>query len=128
MADNELWDKLLSPDTLKAGWNLARNDAKNNFFDAPLYTDAFAISFQDNVLEIVKRLATNTYRPAPITCIDVPKSTLATRPGTLPDIEDRIVLQSIVRLLAPVADKKLSESVYSYRVRENPTPRQLVRP
>ncbi|MGB8274911.1 MAG: hypothetical protein WCF16_06520, partial [Alphaproteobacteria bacterium] len=85
MADNELWKKLLDPATLKAGWNLARNDAKSNFFDAPFYTDVFTISFEENIDEIVKRLSTNTYRPSPITFIDVPKTTLAIRPGSLPE-------------------------------------------
>src|SRR3569832_369773 len=121
MAENLLWDKLLDPKTLKAGWNLARNDSKTNFLLVPFYSDVVTQSFELNILEIVKRLATNTYRPAPITFVDVPKSTLAIRPGTLPEIEDRIVLQTIVRHLAESEDKELPDAVFSYRVKSPTT-------
>ena len=121
MTENKLWDALLNPSTLKKGWNLARNDAKTNFFEVPFYTDTFAVSFEQNIIEIVKRLATNTYRPSPISFVEIPKSTLSIRPGSLPDIEDRIVLQTIVFLLAPSADAQLPDSVYSYRLKEKPT-------
>lgn len=125
MPDNELWDQLLNPTVLKAGWNLVRNDAKGNFLDAPFYIDAFTISFEQNITELSKQLSTNSYRPSPITFVDVPKSTLAIRPGSLPEIEDRIVLQSMVLLLAPKADKELPDAVYSYRIKSNPTSKSL---
>jgi hypothetical protein len=125
MPDNELWKKLLEPQTLKAGWYLARNDANSNFFEVPFYTDVITISFDQNINEIAKRLSSNTYHPSPITFTDVPKSTLAIRPGSLPEIEDRIVLQSIVRLLAPDVDKHLTDAVYSYRVKHKPSSASL---
>src|SRR3569833_2127725 len=125
MPDNELWKKLLDPATLKAGWNLARYDSKSNFFDTPFYSDAVTISFQENIGEIIKKIATNTYRPAPISYIEIPKSALSIRPGTLPEIEDRIVLQSIIMLLAPKADEQLPDAVYSYRVKSAPTKNAL---
>jgi hypothetical protein len=125
MAENELWKELLSPASLKQGWHLARNDAKSNFFDAPFYTDTFTIAFEQNIHEISRRLATATYRPAAITFIDVPKSTLAIRPGSLPEIEDRVVLQTIVKLLAPKVDSELPDSVYSYRLKAAPTSQSI---
>ncbi|MCX7354362.1 MAG: RNA-directed DNA polymerase [Alphaproteobacteria bacterium] len=104
---------------------MARQDAKQNFMDCPLYTDVFSIAFEQNIAELAKRLATQSYRPQPLTLIDIPKSTLAVRPGSVPEIEDRVVLQALVRLMAPIADKELPDAVYSYRIKKNPTATSL---
>ena len=126
MADNELWDRLLDLKTLKLGWHLARRDAKEDFLDLPFYTDVYAVRLERKLREIQRLLATERSRTlaAVETLVEVPKGTLAIRPGSVPTFADRIVLQSIIALIAPVIDPRISDAVYSYRVRDKkPDPR-----
>ena len=121
MAQNQLWKKLVDPKNLAKGWHLARAEIRQDFLNDPYYADKFTTHFEANLQEIAHRLISGTYAPQPITEIDVPKSSLAIRPGSVPQIEDRIVMQTVVLLLAPIADKSLPASVYSYRVKKKPT-------
>jgi len=59
-----------------------------------------------------------SYRPKPLLTIDVPKSSLSVRPGSVLEIEDKIVLFGIACLIAPLLDRKLPGNVYSWRVKE----------
>ena len=118
MADNELWEKLLQPKVLKHGWHVSRNDGRVDFVEDQLSIDVFANNLAENISEISKRLATNTYEIRPLLRIDVPKGTLAVRPGSVSTFHDRVVLFSIVLLLAPYIDKKYPDSVYSYRLKK----------
>ena len=115
---NRLFSKLLSLDLLKRAWHLARNDAQNDFiYDSYRYND-YAFRLEDNLKGLLLRLESETYRPQPLLRIDVPKSTLTVRPGSVIEIEDRIVLFAILCLIAQILDKKLPETVYSYRLKK----------
>ncbi|MFQ5729634.1 MAG: reverse transcriptase domain-containing protein [Waddliaceae bacterium] len=122
---NELYTKLFSLDLLKRAWHLARNDSRTDFiFDSYRYND-YAFRLEENLKGLLSSLEAGTYRPQPLLEIDIPKSTLAVRPGTVVEIEDRIVLFAILCLIAPLLDKKLPDTVYSYRLKENPAKESL---
>ena len=96
---------------------MARNDARTDFiYDSYRYND-YAFRLEDNLKGLLLSLKAETYRPQPLLEIDVPKSTLAVRPGTVLGIEDRVVLFAILCLIAPTLDKKLPSTVYSYRLK-----------
>lgn len=118
MANHYLWKQLLDPKTLKAGWHLARADSRQDFLNILYYADTFTTSYDQHVNEIRHRLVAQTYVPSPLIPVEVPKSSLSIRPGSVPSIEDRIVLQTAILLLAPIADRSLPEGVYSYRLKE----------
>lgn len=114
----DLYNKLLSLSLLRRSWHLARSDSRGDFMiDAYRYED-FAFWLEDNLKIILTALERGDYHPRPLLKIDVPKSSLAVRPGSVLDIEDRIVLFAITCLIAPILDKKLPETVYSYRLKE----------
>jgi len=116
--ENKLYKKLYDINLLKRGWHLARNDARDDFiFDAFRYND-FAINLEENIQSISLALEKGQYHPNPLLTIDVPKSTLSVRPGSVISIEDRIILFSIVDLIVPVLDEKLPKNVYSYRLKK----------
>lgn len=119
MADNNLWKQLLTPSALKSGWHLARNDMRNDFVDDRFFSDAVANNFDRYIAEILRLLQTNQYRFHPLVSIDVPKSGLAVRPGSVLHIADRIVLFAAIKLLVPIFDKYLPDSVYSYRYKSD---------
>lgn len=117
MMDNRLYKKLSSMDILKRAWHLVRNDARTDFiYDTYRYSD-FGFSLEDNLESIQDNLIRESYYPKPLLEIDVPKSSLAVRPGSVPEIEDRIVTYTIIYLIAPYLDKKLPAGVYSYRLK-----------
>ena len=119
--DNRLYKKLSSIDVLKRAWHLVRNDARTDFIpDNYRYSD-FGFNLEDNLKGIQEDLLSESYYPKPLLEIDVPKSSLAVRPGSVPEIEDRIVTYAIIYLIAPCLDKKLPEGVYSYRLKPEKT-------
>jgi len=115
--NNKLYSKLCNIDVLKRAWHLVRNDARNDFIhDTYNYSD-FGFNLEENLNSIKEDLLRENYYPKPLLEIDVPKSSLAVRPGSIPEIEDRIVTYAIIYLIAPCLDKKLPEGVYSYRLK-----------
>jgi len=94
-----------------------RNDARTDFIhDSYRYSD-FGFDLEENLKSIRENLVRENYYPKPLLEIDVPKSSLAVRPGSVPEIEDRIVTYAIIYLIAPYLDKKLPGGVYSYRLK-----------
>ncbi|MCL4821452.1 MAG: RNA-directed DNA polymerase [Vicinamibacteria bacterium] len=123
MAD--LYDQLSSIALLRRAWHLARNDARTDFmFDTFRFAD-FAFDLDTHLSEISRQIAALDYRPQPLRSIDVPKSTLAVRPGSVLAIEDKVVLFAIACLIAPRLDRLLPDSVYSWRVKKGATKQDL---
>ena len=115
----DLYDKLSDINLLRRAWHLARNDSRTDFmFDPYRYSD-FAFRLDDHLEGLSQSLASMSYHPNPILAIDVPKSSLSVRPGTVLAIEDKIVLFAIAYLVAPRLDKRLPPNVYSWRVKED---------
>jgi hypothetical protein len=115
----DLYDKLSDLNLLQRAWHLARNDSRTDFMADPYRYSDFAFRLDDHLKGISHSLATMSYHPKPLLTIDVPKSSLAVRPGTVLEIEDRVLLFAIARLIAPRLDKLLPAGVYSWRVRKN---------
>ena len=115
-----LYKKLFDLELLKRAWHLSRASARTDFiFDCYRYSD-FAFNLEDNLKSILHSLKTGTYHPKPLLKIDVPKSSLTVRPGSVPEIEDKIVTFAIIYLIAPILDKELPDTVYSYRLKAKP--------
>jgi retron-type reverse transcriptase len=119
----ELWNELLKKEIITRGWHLARADTKQDFSEDLYSTDVYGQDLKNNVKETINRLSTGTYQPRPLFRMEVPKGTLTFRPGTVIPIYDRVVLSAIVLLIAPEIDKKLTESVYSWRLKK-PIPKR----
>jgi len=113
-----LYKKLCDINLLKRAWHLARSDTRTDFIQDSFRYNDFAFNLDKNLQAISTALEEERYHPNPLLCIDVPKSTLSVRPGSITSIEDRIVLFAIIMLIAPKLDKKLPKTVYSYRLKE----------
>ena len=124
MADS-LYRRLYDFNILRRAWHLAIKDTRNDFIKDPFKYNDFAFKLEGNLQSISKALKSEEYHPNPLIHIDVPKSTLSVRPGSVTSIEDRIVLFAITILVAPRLDKKLPETVYSYRLKEKTDSRSL---
>jgi hypothetical protein len=87
-------------------------------FDPYRFAD-FAFNLESHLLAISRALLAQTYRPQPLRTIDVPKSTLSVRPGSVLAIEDKIVLFAVACLTARSLDRLLPDGVYSWRVKKD---------
>ena len=115
----QLWDRLLTTETLTRGWHLARDDVRQDFSQDLYSTDVYGQDLKRNIQETQNRIRTGTYQARPLFRMEVPKGVLAFRPGTVIPIQDRVVLSAIILLIAPQIDKRLSESVFSWRVKDS---------
>ncbi len=123
--NDSLYKKLYDINILRRGWHLARSDSRNDFiYDSFRYSD-FAFNLEENLLSISSSIKREQYYPKPLLTIDIPKSTLSVRPGSVISIEDRIVLFSIIDLISVKLDKKLPENVYSYRLKKKKDSKSL---
>ncbi len=121
----DLYSKLSELPLLRRAWHLARKDSRSDFmFDSFRFAD-FAFRLEDYLKGLAQSLSNGAYHPAPLLHIDVPKSSLSVRPGTVLSIEDKIVLYAIACLIAPPLDSKLPQNVYSWRVKKNATGDEL---
>jgi len=113
----DYYHKLSNLNLLKRAWHLARDDSRTDFmFDSFRFSD-FGFHLDEYLHSISQSLQNQSYHPRPLLTIDIPKSSLSVRPGSVLSIEDKIVLFAIACLIAPPLDKKLPQTVYSWRVK-----------
>jgi hypothetical protein len=119
MASNKLFKELLKPDILKIGWHLAQGDSRDDFVRDPVGHADYATNLSARLEFVIKQIQSGRYRPTHLLEVDIPKSGLSVRPGNVLPIEEASILHAALYLLAPKLDKKLSKSVYSYRLRKD---------
>lgn len=114
-----LYKKVVSKDNLLRAWDHVRYDAKNDFAQDVFGYDDVGYNLDELIKKIHERLSFDNYQALPLKHVDVPKSTLAVRSGSVPEIEDRIVSYAIINIIAPKIDKKISDDVYSFRIKKD---------
>ncbi|KUO59704.1 MAG: hypothetical protein APF84_13685 [Gracilibacter sp. BRH_c7a] len=93
--------KAFSKDNIHRAWRWLNTNPdykyKNYFRD--IYT-SYAISLSDNIDDLIFRLKSNTYEPTEPGKLYIPKPSGIMRPITLLSIEDQIVYQSFINIIA----------------------------
>lgn len=113
---NKRWMQLSNIKLLQRAWHLVRVESRNDFITDIFTLEGFAATLDKSLQTISLAVRSETYRPRPLLRIDVPKTELSCRPGSIIALEDRVVLYAIVLLIARDLDQKLPKGVYSYRV------------
>jgi len=121
----DFYDKLADLSLLRRAWHLARNDSRTDFMFDPYRFSDFAFHLDNHLNGIARSLKSWSYHPKPLQTIDVPKSSLSVRPGSVLSIEDKIVMFAVACLIAPHLDKKLPAAVYSWRVKKDKDKKEL---
>ena len=116
MTQNRLFKHLCCKETMLTGWYLAQADSRDNFILDPIGHVDFASSLDERLKHLIEQVQAYRYRPRHLLDIDIPKSGLSVRHGNVLPLEESILLHAITYLLAPILDKKLDDSVYSYRL------------
>ena len=103
-------------DRLKLALNFAK-DAAKKFFIPDFFRHQDFVHNSDKILkEISLRLKNKEYRCHQILQVDIPKSGLTTRPGSIMEFADFVVLFSIICSMVEKLDGKLPGNVYSFRL------------
>ena len=79
----------------------------------------FPASWAESKRRLCEELTSGTYSPRHARVVEVPKSSLATRPIALLSIEDRVVFQAVLDHMVETIDAELVEEVYSSRLYED---------
>lgn len=125
-ATSDLLSQVGNLERLRRAWHVARDDARSDFVTDSYHLNDFAYALEEHLNYLSGSLTSEAYLPRPATIINIPKSTLLSRPGSLLDIEDRIVLFSILELIGPTLDQTLRPNVKSSRVRKDKEGRVVV--
>ncbi len=116
MPEGALFREICKPEVLRIGWHLAHADSRDDFVVDPINYEDVGTALSDRLAYIIREIRHERYRPRYLVSVDIPKSSLGVRPGNILPIEEAALLHAIVYLLAPKVDKRLSRSVYSYRL------------
>lgn len=111
------WKFLTDENILRRAAHLVGVDSRHDFRESYIDRQIFSYYREDIVRDIIQSLESGQYQPHPITYVNIPKSDLAERPGTMIAFRDRVVIQAIIMIIAPLADEHLSENVWSWRVK-----------
>lgn len=119
MFKDRLFKALCNPETLKVGWHLAHLDSRDDFISDPIGYEDVATNLSARLSFLIREVRHERYRPRYLINIDLPKIGLGVRPGTVIPIEEAALLHAIIYLLSPFIDKRLSDSVYSFRLHKD---------
>lgn len=114
-ASTPLFESLTSIESLSEAWStVLAKDAQDGQLQKQ--TQAIAGHLDDFLAELSVTLRDGTYRPAPMTCLRIPKRT----PGEhrilhVPTIRDRVVERAVVNAVAHRADLLQSACSFAYR-------------
>lgn len=115
---DELYKQLISKDLLQYAWYWTYHDSADDFMPDPLGFQDFRFELDLQLERLSRQLRDDSYHPSPLARIDVPKTGLAVRPGSVIDVVDRVVVYAIIFLLAGKVDAELPESVHSFRLKD----------
>ena len=101
MTQNRLFKHLCCKETMLTGWYLAQADSRDNFILDPIGHVDFASSLDERLKHLIEQVQAYRYRPRHLLDIDIPKSGLSVRHGTVLPLEESILLHAITYLLAP---------------------------
>jgi hypothetical protein len=62
--------------------------------------------------QLIAVLESKTYHPQPARLVEVPKTTLATRPIAVLAMADRVLFEAVMQRLGPPLDRTFSEEVF----------------
>lgn len=97
---HSLYGQMFRDRKLTEAWKQVKANKGSGGIDGETIAD-FDRKSKERILEILEKLKTKTYTPAPVRRVYIPKKSGGKRPLGIPVIEDRIVQQTLVNILSP---------------------------
>lgn len=77
--------------------------------------DEFLPYMKEHRKEFVESLCQETYKPAPVKRVEIPKPDGSMRKLGIPTVTDRIVQQAVAQVMTPTLEKVFSENSLGFR-------------
>lgn len=114
----ELWDRVLSPENLTEAWRRVRRNGGAAGIDH-LSVTAFPAFFRAYGKQVRAKLQAGTYVPSPVRRTFIPKKDGGERPLGIPTVLDRVIQQALAQVLNEVFEETFSGHSYAYRAGRN---------
>ena len=110
-----LYDKICRDDILEHAYALARANGGAPGVDGESFAAIEAKGLGKWLADVRKDLVAQTYRPAPVRRVMIPKPGGGERPLGIPTIRDRVVQTAAKLVLEPIFEADLDPAAYGYR-------------
>src|SRR5271169_1922743 len=110
-----LYDKIYREDILSHAYRLARANAGAPGGDGVTFAQIEAEGLDAWLASLREELALETYRPAPVRRVMIPKPGGGERPLGIPTIRDRVVQTAAKLVLEPIFEADFDDGAYGYR-------------
>jgi len=110
-----LYDKVYREDILAWAYERCRANGGAPGVDGQSFSDIEEYGRERWLSELVQELRTETYRPAAVRRVWIPKADGKQRPLGVPTIRDRVVQMAFVIVVEPILDEDLQPEQHAYR-------------
>jgi group II intron reverse transcriptase/maturase len=110
-----LYDKMYRSDVLAHAWAQCRANGGAPGVDGQTIADVEAYGVERWLGELAQALKEETYRPAAILRVFIPKANGGRRPLGIPTLRDRVCMSAAVLVLEPIFEADLPDEQYGYR-------------
>jgi CRISPR-associated protein Cas1 len=112
-----LLERVSHVDQLAKAWHeiLENAEEADTSRELPGAVARFAASAEDRLAELSELLASDEYRPRPLTRVEFPKPAGGLRTLDIPAVADRVIERAILDVITPHVDPLLSAAAYGYR-------------
>ena len=114
-----LYDKICREDILRHAYRLARANAGASGVDGVTFAQIEAEGLEAWLASLREDLGLETYRPAPVRRVMIPKPGGGERPLGIPTIRDRVVQTAAKLVLEPIFEADFEDGAYGYRPGRN---------
>jgi RNA-directed DNA polymerase len=114
-----LYDKVHREDVLQHAYQLSRAQRGAPGVDGESFAHIDAQGVDEWLAALRKELQAQTYRPAPVRRVLIPKPGGGERPLGIPTIRDRVVQTAVKLVLEPIFEAEFDANAYGYRPRRS---------
>lgn len=114
LSSDRMLEYILTPDNLNRAYKQVKANKGRGGIDK-MEVDQLLPYLQEHKDEITESLLVGRYRPNPVRRVEIPKDNGKMRQLGIPTIVDRVIPQSIARVLNLVYEPKFSELSYGFR-------------
>jgi len=113
-SDINLMERIFCTENVRSAWKQVKSNKGKPGIDG-ITIDAFPELMHSMWAVTLLSLFDGTYQPDPVRRVEIPKATGGLRPLGIPTVLDRVIQQSVARVLGSMIDPKFSDSSYGFR-------------
>lgn len=114
MLNEELMERVLNPNNVQAAYEHVKANGGAPGVDG-MRVEAYAEHAARHWRGIEAKLLAGEYRPGAIRGVNIPKSQGGERRLGIPNVQDRVIQQSLLQVLSPIFESEFSDHSYGYR-------------